>query len=123
MPDRLPETEYDSDEIVRTRSASKDYISFKGRRWKVPQAFRGERVAIGPLTTDGQYAVCFGAHQIAMIDFTNRQSVGHVPEQMRSCPRTKHLCRPSRSFAPRAKAWLAARKGRSRPSSTGYARP
>src|SRR5262249_14227472 len=82
MPDRLPETEYDSDEIVRTRPASKDYISFKGRRWKVPQAFRGERVAIGPLTTDGQYAVCFGAHQIAMIDFTNRQSVGHVPEQM-----------------------------------------
>src|SRR5437660_1082360 len=44
MPDRLPEPEYDSQEIVRTVPATKAYISFKGKMWKVPQAFRGERL-------------------------------------------------------------------------------
>ena len=42
MPDRVPEVEYDEDEIVRTVSTTKHYISFKGRHWKVPKAFRGE---------------------------------------------------------------------------------
>ena len=51
MPDRLPEVEYDEGEIVRTVSTTKDYVSFKGRLWKVPQAFRGERLAIRPLTS------------------------------------------------------------------------
>lgn len=82
MPDRLPEVEYDAGEIVRTVPTSKDYISFKGRRWKVPQAFRGERVAIRPLAADGQHGVYFGAHQIAAIDLTNDESVGHVSEQV-----------------------------------------
>ena len=36
MPDRLPAPEYDSHEIVRTVSATKAYVSFKGRLWKVP---------------------------------------------------------------------------------------
>ncbi|MEN3375501.1 MAG: hypothetical protein V7604_856, partial [Hyphomicrobiales bacterium] len=53
-----------------------------GRHWKVPQAFRGERVAIRPLTTDGQYGIFFAAHQIATIDLTNKESVGHVSEQV-----------------------------------------
>jgi Integrase core domain len=68
MPDRLPQIEYDEHELVRSVPASKDYISFKGRLWPVPRAFRGERVAIRPLTTDGRYGVFFGAHQIAIID-------------------------------------------------------
>jgi transposase InsO family protein len=81
MPARLPEVEYDACEIVRTVPATKDYISFKGQRWIVPRAFRGERVAIRPLTTDGQYSVCFGAHQIATIDLTAKECVGDVPER------------------------------------------
>ena len=40
MPDRLPDVEYDEHEIVRTVSSTKAYVSFKGRLWKVPQAFR-----------------------------------------------------------------------------------
>jgi hypothetical protein len=48
MPDRLPEVEYDDTKIVRTVGTTKTYIGFKGRLWKVPQAFRGERVAIRP---------------------------------------------------------------------------
>ena len=82
MPDRLPTMEYDEHEIVRSVSTTKDYISFKGRLWLVPRAFRGERVAVRALTTDGQYGVFFGAFQIATIDLTNKQCVGHVPEQV-----------------------------------------
>ena len=82
MPDRLPSVEYDEDEIVRTVSTTKAYVSFKGRLWKVPQAFRGERLAIRPLSTDGRYGVFFAAHQIATIDLTNKQCVSHVSEQV-----------------------------------------
>ena len=82
MPDRLPEVEYDAGEIVRTVPASKDYVSFKGRLWKVPKAFRGERVAIRPLDRDGRWGIFFGAHQIAAIDLTNPTPVGHVSEQV-----------------------------------------
>jgi transposase InsO family protein len=82
MPDRLPEVDYDEHEIVRTVPATKDYISFKGRSWIVPRAFRGERVAIRPLTADGEYGVFFASHQIATIDLTTNKCVGHVPEQV-----------------------------------------
>ncbi len=82
MPDRLPQVEYDEHETVRTVGTTKDYISFKGTSWKVPQAFRGERVAIRPLTSDGQYGIFFAAHQIATIDLTNKQCVGDVSGQV-----------------------------------------
>lgn len=82
MPDRLPPVDYDDHEIVRTVPASKDYIRFKGRLWKVPQAFRCERVAIRPLTADGCYGIFFGAHQIASIDLTKPECVGDVSEQV-----------------------------------------
>jgi transposase InsO family protein len=80
MPDRLPEVEYDEHEIVRT--VHKDYISFKGRPWLVPRAFRGERVAIRPLDTDGRFGVFFASHHIATIDLTKNQCVGDVSEQV-----------------------------------------
>lgn len=82
MPDRLPEVEYDQHEIVRTVPTTKAYISFKGRPWIVPGAFRGERVAIRPLSCDGRYGIFFAAHQIATIDLTSNQSVGDVSEQV-----------------------------------------
>ena len=81
MPKHLPSIEYGSHEIVRTVPASKDYISFKGHLWKVPEAFRGERLAIRPRRTDGQYGIFFASHQIAIIDLTNPKGVGHVSEQ------------------------------------------
>jgi hypothetical protein len=83
MPDRLPEVEYDDEhEIVRPVSTTKDYVSFKGGLWKVPQAFRGERVAIRARSPDGHYAICFGAREIAGIDLTRQQSVSDVPEHV-----------------------------------------
>jgi len=82
MPDRLPELEYDEQEIVRTVPTTKDYISFRGQRWIVPRAFRGERLAIRPLDTDGRYGIFFATHQIATIDLTRNKSVGDVSEQV-----------------------------------------
>lgn len=81
MPERLPAPDYDSHEIVRTVSTTKAYVSFKGRHWKVPQAFRGERLAIRPLS-HSTYGVFFAAHQIAAFDLTAGKTVGHVSEQV-----------------------------------------
>ena len=81
MPQELPKVEYAEHEIVRTVPSTKDYICFKGRFWKVPEAFRGERVAIRP-RRDGCYGVFFASHQIANIDLTKKQSVGHVSERV-----------------------------------------
>jgi len=81
MPPGVPKIDYDEHEIVRTVPTTKDYVSFKGRPWIVPRAFRGERVAIRPLA-DGRYGVFFGAHQIANIDLTNPKGVGDVSEQV-----------------------------------------
>lgn len=68
MPERLPAVEYDEHETVRSVSTTKAYVSFKGRLWKVPQAFLGEKLAIRPLDRDGKYGIFFAAHQIAAID-------------------------------------------------------
>ena len=81
MPDRVPKIEYDAGEIVRTIDATKHHVSFKGRLWNVPQAFRGERVAIRPLASDGRYGVFFASRQIAVIDLTSPKPVSHVSEQ------------------------------------------
>jgi transposase InsO family protein len=82
MPGRLPQVEYDAHEIVRTVGTTKAYVAFKGRSWKVPQAFCGERVAIRPLTANGHYGVFYAAHQIANIDLTHNECVGDVSEQV-----------------------------------------
>jgi transposase InsO family protein len=82
MPDRIATVEYDEGETLRTVPTTKDYIRFKGRHFKVPQAFRGERVAIRPLTIDGRFGIFFAAHQIATIDLTTNQCVGDVSEQV-----------------------------------------
>lgn len=70
MPATLPQVEYGPADTVRRVEATKAYVSFRGRSWKVPQAFCGERVAIRPRSTDGHYGIFFGATRIATIDLT-----------------------------------------------------
>ncbi len=70
MPKALPKIDYPSTDTVRKVGTRKAYISFKGRLWFVPQAFRGERVAIRPQSKDGCYGIFFGAHRITEIDLT-----------------------------------------------------
>src|SRR5258708_13069714 len=86
MRDRLPAPEYDSHEIVRIVPTTKAYVSFKGRLWKVPQAFSGERLAIRPTSDDAKYGVFFAAHQVATIALTTAKSVRLVPEQSSAMP-------------------------------------
>lgn len=73
MPKQLPQVEYGPEDILRKVGTSKAYVSFKGRLWKVPQAFRGERVAIRHRGRDGLYGVFFGARRIASIDLHTGQ--------------------------------------------------
>ena len=68
MPDTPAEPEYDTTDIVRRVGTTKAYVSFNGKLWPVPQAFCGERVALRPVTVDGQYGIFFGARQIASFD-------------------------------------------------------
>jgi transposase InsO family protein len=82
MPRKLPEHQYGSGDIVRSVSSTKAYIVFKGRNWKVPEAFCGERLAIRPLDRDGHYGVFFASHRIATIDLTEPKCVNHVSEQV-----------------------------------------
>ena len=81
-PKQLPTVEYDTGETLRTVSSTKAYVSFKGRLWKVPQAFRGERVAVRKLDADGRYGVFFASRKIANIDLTSPQPVSDVSEQV-----------------------------------------
>jgi transposase InsO family protein len=81
MPYRVPQVEYDEHEIVRTVPTTKDYISFKGRRWLVPRAFRGEQLAIRPLSIDGHYGIFFASRHIVNIDLTARQTVSDASGQ------------------------------------------
>ena len=81
MPVGLPTIDYDEGEIVRRVGTTKGYISFRGRLWKVPEAFCGERLAIRA-RADGHYSVCFGAHQVATIDLTQSECVGDVSGQV-----------------------------------------
>ncbi len=80
MPGQLPDVEYGSSEIVRTISRTKGYVVFKGRNWKVPEAFGGERLAIRPTAQDVKYAVYFASHLIRTIDLNSSKGVNHVPE-------------------------------------------
>jgi transposase InsO family protein len=82
MPARTPEVQYDNGEIVRRVGTTKAYVSFKGRLWKVPEAFCGEQLALRPRQADGQYDVCFGAYQVATIDLTQTNGVGDVSGQV-----------------------------------------
>ena len=82
MPEHLPEPEYEHGEVVRKISKTDTRIAFKGRFWRVPQAFGGERLAIRPLNTDGLYGVYFASHHVATIDLTKPKTVNYVSEQV-----------------------------------------
>lgn len=71
FPETLPQPQYAPGEIVRRVGTTKAYVSFRNRIWKVPEAFRGETLAIRPRLPDGRFAICFGSHEIASIDLND----------------------------------------------------
>lgn len=82
LPEKLAEPGYETGEIVRHVPPTKPYIAFKGRRWRVPRAFCGERLAVRPADADGHYHVCFASHHVADINLTQPKTVSHVSEQL-----------------------------------------
>lgn len=75
FPERPIEPVYDAGEIVRRVGTTKAYLSFKGRLWRVPQAFRAETLAIRPTCNNGIYTICFGALPVATIDLNAEQKL------------------------------------------------
>lgn len=75
MPDRIPAPDYGCNDTVRSVGTTKGYISFKGQFWRVPDAFRGERVAIRQTDHDGVFGIFFAARQIATINLKIRSDV------------------------------------------------
>lgn len=67
MPVSLPEIEYGPDEYVRKVQANGE-IYFRGREFKVGQAFWGEPVAVRPTTEDGVFRVFYCSELIKTID-------------------------------------------------------
>lgn len=66
FPERLPEPEYSPSDEVRTTSVS-GALRFKGREFRVGQAFGGDRVAVRPTIEDGKYEVYFYNQRIKTI--------------------------------------------------------
>lgn len=64
----LPEMIYDNNTITRKVPRTKAQISYKGRLWSVPKAFRGCSLAIRPTSHPGKYGIYFGANKVAQID-------------------------------------------------------
>jgi len=75
MPEHIPKPQYGSSDIVRMVGTTKGYISFKGKLWRVPDAFMGEPVAIRPIDHDGVFGVFFAAKKIASIDLQSKSDV------------------------------------------------
>lgn len=70
FPEKLPQPDYGAGTITRQVSSTKGYVSFRGRHWKVPEAFCGERLAIRPLGEDGTFGIYFAANLITKIELT-----------------------------------------------------
>jgi transposase InsO family protein len=70
FPRKLAEPLYEEATITRQVSTTKGYIAFKGRTWRVPDAFQGERLAIRPLEQDGHFGIYFASYLITTIDLT-----------------------------------------------------
>lgn len=67
FPESLPPIEYGPGDLIR-KVQQHGRVSFKGRTWRLPRAFRGYPVAFRPSEKDGLWNVFFMTHQIAQID-------------------------------------------------------
>jgi transposase InsO family protein len=67
FPEVLPVIEYGPTDVVR-KVQDKGFISYRGRSWRLPKAFRGYPVALRPTACDGQLNVFFCNQRIGKID-------------------------------------------------------
>jgi transposase InsO family protein len=74
FPEVLSGWEYDATDAVR-KVSSDGTISYHGFEVPLGKAFRGERVAVRPTTTDGVVKMIFGVHEIAEFDLREQDRV------------------------------------------------
>lgn len=67
MPAALPPVEYGSGDHVRKVNRV-GLVSFRGRRFKLSEAFGGEHVALRPTRADGVWEVYFSSFRITQLD-------------------------------------------------------
>jgi transposase InsO family protein len=65
--ENLPPIDYGPDDQVR-KVYQGGWISFRGKNYSVPKAFRGQRVAVRPTETNGLFDVYFGNQKIAHLN-------------------------------------------------------
>lgn len=71
-PEHLPDVVYlDSDDIYQVNLNG--MIQFQGREWKVTKGLIKERVAVRPLTTDGEFGIYYGGLKLREINLKTTQ--------------------------------------------------
>ena len=73
FPEVLPAIEYGCQDQVR-KVQDQGWIHFRGREFRLSQAFRGYPVALRPTQTDGLWEVYFCSQRIAHIDLCHPPS-------------------------------------------------
>jgi transposase InsO family protein len=85
FPSHLPEPEYDENDLIR-RVRHDGYVSFKGRKVKLSEAFAGLRVGFRPTVVDGVWKAFFMRFNVAKLDLrgaeTHSQTVRDVSEHL-----------------------------------------
>lgn len=77
--------DYAPDDKVR-RVQQDGWISFKGKPFRLPKAFRGKEIALRPTAADGVFEIFFRHQPIKTLDIWNKpdhpQTVTHVSKQV-----------------------------------------
>lgn len=85
FPERLPETEYDANDLIR-RVRHDGYVSFKAHKVKLSEAFAHLDVAFRPTAIDGVWKAFFMRFNVAKIDLRpekpQSQTVRDVSEHL-----------------------------------------
>ncbi len=71
FPEQLPPVEYGPQDKVR-RVQDQGWFTWKGRKVKISNAFKGLPVAVRPTSTDGLWDVFFMTNKIRQIDLRQR---------------------------------------------------
>ena len=74
FPEELPPMVYGPDDVVR-KVEQGGAITFRGRRYRIGKAFRGQPVALRPTNAEGLFAVFFCKQHVADIDIATSVSV------------------------------------------------
>lgn len=67
FPEELPRIEYEAADTVR-RVQQGGWVSYQGREYRLPKAFRGHPVALRATEAEPEIAVYFGPHRIMTLD-------------------------------------------------------